>query len=115
MHQNNINSINAYYNSCLPNLPRARKIVLDAIRELGEATDEQIAQHLGIGINRVSGRVYDLEKLDLIKCNDKGGKTAEGNDCRKSRINYNYGIEHANLRPEVKEKIIKQQIQGKLI
>lgn len=110
MRQNNINSINVYYGTVLSNLPRARQIVFDAMKELSRpVTDVEIAQHLNIPINRISGRVGDLEKLGLIICNDAEHNEA-GNRCRKSRINEEHKV--------VKTRYFvgsKEVIQGKLV
>jgi hypothetical protein len=89
MKQENTNSLLAYYNCLLPRLTHAREIVLEAICELKNATDTDIAIHLNIPINRVSGRVGDLEKLKLIVC-DEVVINSLGNKCRMSRLNQNY-------------------------
>ena len=92
MYQNNINSIHNYYNSVEPHLTHARQIVYNAIREMGRPVmDTEIATHLNIPINRVSGRVGDLEKLGLIICND-AERNESGNKCRKSRINEEHKV-----------------------
>ncbi len=46
-----------------PTLSGRRKEVLSAIEELGVASNEQIATHLELPINRVTGRVTELHMM----------------------------------------------------
>lgn len=41
-------------------------IVFETIRELGVATNEMIAEHLGWPINRVTGRVSELRNYGVV-------------------------------------------------
>ena len=50
----------------IKNLGVKQEIVYEAIKELGQASNEQIADHLGWAINRVTGRVTELKKFDLV-------------------------------------------------
>lgn len=94
-----------------PNLTKARQIVYDAIKELNmPVTDVEISLYLNIPINRVSGRVGDLENLGLIICNDNERNEA-GNRCRKSYIK----PESSHLRPEVKQILLRQERVMKML
>ena len=42
--------------------------VYDALKELGKATTEEIADHLGWAINRVTGRVHELANYGVVIC-----------------------------------------------
>lgn len=55
-------SIDAYLQSVQPNLTRREEWVLEAFENKGEASAETIAEHLGVGINVISGRVTGLRK-----------------------------------------------------
>jgi len=126
MKKENLNSIITFFNSTLPHLTQSREMVLEAIYELENATDEHIAQHLGIGINHISGRVGELKELKLLKCEDI--HNSAGNRCRICRLNPNYkteatehqiekfGLEKAQsqLRPEVRERIQNERVNPKL-
>lgn len=65
------NSIQAYESV---KLPKARQAVLDAITSLQQATDREIADHLGWPINRVTGRRGELVKAGFIE--KVGNKTS---------------------------------------
>lgn len=43
-----------------------QKQVYDALGDIGVATNEQLAEHLGWPINRVTGRVTELHKYGLV-------------------------------------------------
>lgn len=47
-------------------LPARQAEVLGALRELGEASDQEIAEHLGWTINRVTPRRGELEIRGLV-------------------------------------------------
>lgn len=49
------------------NLGNKQQVVFDVIDKLGGATNEQIANHLGWPINRVTGRVNELYKLKMLE------------------------------------------------
>lgn len=115
----NTNSLSAYFNCVLPHLNTKQCIVLRAIIELRAATDEQIGDYLHLADKHISGRVGELKKLGLIKC-EKGGRTKAGNECRISVPNDEYkmvsiGEAISHLRPEVQERIFKQKIQPSLL
>lgn len=40
--------------------------VLDALYKIGPATNEELAQHLGLPINHVVGRTYELRQYGLV-------------------------------------------------
>lgn len=48
------------YSDILPKQAEAQRKVLKALRELGEATNKDIATHLNWEINRVTGRMNEL-------------------------------------------------------
>jgi DNA-binding MarR family transcriptional regulator len=58
-------SLDAYYN--IQKLSQKRKMVYDAIQELGEATNMDIADHLGWTINRITPRVLELREKGLVE------------------------------------------------
>lgn len=49
-----------------PQLTKREEWVLDAIETLGEASAEKVAEHYGVGINIVSGRITGLRKKNQI-------------------------------------------------
>lgn len=55
------------YASIAPRLGEKQKLVLEALEELGVATNKQIAQHLGWEINRVTGRMKELRDYGRIE------------------------------------------------
>lgn len=44
-----------------------RRDVLDAIIDLGKATNEDIAEHLSWKLNRVTGRTTELHKMGFVE------------------------------------------------
>jgi len=62
MHENSLKAYRAIYDQ----LPKKRKQVLDTIKQLGKATIEETAKHLGRYPNQVSGRFSELRKAGLI-------------------------------------------------
>ena len=58
-------SLDAY--STINDLGKKQQIVYETIEELGGATNEQISRHLGWQINRVTGRVNELYKLNMLE------------------------------------------------
>lgn len=56
-----------YYDYIIPRLPKYKKIVYDAIKEIGESTDRMCAQYLAIDSSRISGGRYELSLLGLIE------------------------------------------------
>ena len=74
------NSIESYYNL---NLTARQKEVVSALKALGAATDEQIANQLQYPINRVTGRVKELrDKGAVIECGN-----VIGNYGKRVRVN----------------------------
>lgn len=50
----------------IKDLGSKQEIVYEAIKELGQASNERIAEHLGWAINRVTGRVTELKYFGLV-------------------------------------------------
>ena len=82
-----LNSLIAYFQT-LPKLTEKQTMILNAILELSAATDEQIADHLGIGINNVSNRVGELIKKGLLTTTQMVNKRHK--IVRVSRLNPDY-------------------------
>lgn len=57
-------SLQAYFD--IDNLPEKRRVVYEAIKELGEACNLEIARHLNLPINCVTPRTNELVKLGLV-------------------------------------------------
>jgi len=55
-----------------PAITGRRRVVLNAIKELGEATNETIANYLQWPINRVTGRVTELHEFGYVKSDRSG-------------------------------------------
>lgn len=79
----NKNSLLAYKN-LTPELTKRQAEVFEIFQNGGEYTDQEVAQKLGWPINRVSGRVGDLIKLNKIVV--AGRKQQNGSTCRVCRI-----------------------------
>lgn len=62
-------SLQAYFD--IDNLPEKRRIVYEAIKELGEACNLDIARHLSLPINCVTPRTNELVKLGLVTMSKK--------------------------------------------
>jgi predicted ArsR family transcriptional regulator len=54
------------YDKIKDKLGEKQQIVYEALKELGSATNDQIAAKLGWPINRVTGRVTELRKYGLV-------------------------------------------------
>jgi DNA-binding MarR family transcriptional regulator len=63
-------SIEAYY-SIIHDLNKKQKAVFNIIRKLHPCTDLQISDYSGIPINAVTPRRGELEKMGLIRSNEK--------------------------------------------
>lgn len=67
-------SLDAFLHLTPTHLANAQAAVWEAIRELGEATDKEIAEHLTIktkflwGTDRVRPRRVELANMDRIRC-----------------------------------------------
>jgi hypothetical protein len=48
------------FKSILHELPQRRRVVLEAIAELGTATAKEVAAYLGVPLNTISGRFSEL-------------------------------------------------------
>ncbi len=59
------------YKDILESLSSKRRLVLKALIELEQATDREIAAHLMIPINEVTGRRNELEKIGYIEAAKK--------------------------------------------
>jgi len=57
------NSIEAYYSL---KLTRRQNEVVQALRILGQATDQEIADYLNYQINRVTGRLTELRDMGIV-------------------------------------------------
>lgn len=64
-------SMEAYF-GMLPELTNREEWVLEAIEQKGEASAETVAEHLGVGINIVSGRITGLRKKHRIIPSKRG-------------------------------------------
>lgn len=56
----------AYKEDVLPTIGQRQTEVLEAIRTLGEATNSEIAVHLGFSINRVTPRCLELREAGKV-------------------------------------------------
>jgi hypothetical protein len=54
------------YASIQKKLGAKQQIVFDTIKELGKASNEMLADHLGWSINRITPRVCELKKYGLV-------------------------------------------------
>lgn len=59
-------SIDAYLSRVQPNLTKREEWVLEAIELLGEGSTETVADHYGVGVNVISGRITGLKNKGLI-------------------------------------------------
>lgn len=55
------------YSDLKPKLGQKQKQVLDGIRELGTACNLDLAMHLRLPVNRITGRVFELREQGLVK------------------------------------------------
>ena len=69
------------YQSIKEKLGEKQIIVFEALKVLGEASNEEIADHLGWPINRVTGRMTELRNFDMVAVvgvtKNKSGFTAK--------------------------------------
>lgn len=56
----------------LKDLGDKQRVVYEAIKTLGRATNEQLADYLGWEINRITGRVTELHKFDMVAVDGLG-------------------------------------------
>ena len=76
------NSIDSYHEL---DLTKGQLKVVEALIDLGEATDKQIARHLGYDVYRVTGRITELrDKRLVIECGSVIGEF--GKKVRVSRL-----------------------------
>lgn len=54
------------YGKIRDKLGRRQTIVYEALKSIGPATNEQIADHLGWPINCVTGRMTELRRFDMV-------------------------------------------------
>ena len=59
-------SLNAYREEVEPTLGQRQGQVLEILKDCDNATNSEIAEKLGWSINRVTGRVFELRKSDLV-------------------------------------------------
>jgi hypothetical protein len=64
--------------STLNNIGQRQTDVLTVIRTLGTACNQRIADYLGIPVNQVTGRVFELRRLKLVVEDHKGIWPATG-------------------------------------
>lgn len=85
---------NNVYHSIEPSLGEKRAQVLTALLELGEATDQDIADKLHWTINRVTGRRFELQDLTLVEqVGSKKGPYGHPRSLWKvNQLNLNYFI-----------------------
>jgi len=71
----------AAYDAIKDKLGKKQLIVYEALKELGQASNEQIADHLGWAINSVTGRVSELKRFGMVDVigitKNKSGFTAK--------------------------------------
>lgn len=60
-------SIDNYFSEVEPKLTNKESWVLEAIEELYPCTSEMVAEHYGVGINKISGRFTGLRNKGKIK------------------------------------------------
>lgn len=56
----------SYREDVLPTIGERRAQVLSALRELGEATNSELAVHLNWTINRITGRTHELVEMKKV-------------------------------------------------
>jgi DNA-binding MarR family transcriptional regulator len=56
------------YGSIQYHITERQQQVLEAIEDLGTASNLDIAEHLRMTINRITGRVTELSKKEIIEC-----------------------------------------------
>ena len=64
MHQN---SLFAYHTTVKPNTGKRNDEIIGAIETLGKATRQDIADHLGLGVNCVTRGVLDMLESGTIR------------------------------------------------
>lgn len=62
----NVQSTSKAAFSTLNNIGQRQTDVLSVIRTFGTACNQKIADHLGVPVNQVTGRVFELRKLNLV-------------------------------------------------
>lgn len=77
----NSNSLLAYATTVEPNLTKREAWVLEALEEIAPASCEDVANHLGVPVNVISGRFTGLKKKLLIQeayrdLNNRGAKVS---------------------------------------
>lgn len=117
----NPNSFVAFWGT-QPKIGRKQSEVLEAIIELGTCSDSEICEYLKAkyplekwAINKITNRRGELKAKDLIVMVNGAYKNEDGYPINKYRVNSNYEIEHSRLRPEIREVLINQIRQPKLI
>lgn len=117
----NPNSLVAFFGT-MPSIGRKQAQVLEAIIELGVCSDSEIEEHLQKKfplekwrINKITNRRGELKGKGLIVMIDGAFHNEDGYPINKYKVNPNYKIEHSRIRPEIREILIKQRIQERLI
>lgn len=54
------------YTQIKPQLGKRQTQVYLALKELGSATNEMLAEYLGVPINYITGRTFELKKFDMV-------------------------------------------------
>lgn len=62
----NVQSTSKAAFSTLNNIGQRQTDVMAAIRTLGTACNQKIADYLGVPVNQVTGRVFELRRLKLV-------------------------------------------------
>jgi hypothetical protein len=63
-----------------------QQLVLDTLYKIGPATNEEIARHLGLPINHVVGRTYELRQFGLVISDGKRKCSVTGNIVHAWRV-----------------------------
>jgi hypothetical protein len=63
-----------------------QQLVLDELYKIGPATNEEIAQHLGLPINHVVGRTFELRQFGLVVSAGKRKCSVTGNIVHAWRV-----------------------------
>lgn len=106
-------SLKAYFEEVLPTLGNRHKQVLEVLIKHKDMTNMELANQLDWSINRITPRVKELRKKDIVV-------QSQVRECKITRRNviawkFNKFYYLNKLKPEVKERAIKQRTQPSLI
>jgi hypothetical protein len=68
------------------NLGEMQQLVLDALYKIGPTTNEEIARHLGLPINHIVGRTFELRQFGLVVSDGKRKCSVTGNVVHAWRV-----------------------------